>query len=166
VIFKPRRLAEISPSWEVATSLVDGRVSAVRFRRKALKATDRAEFPLQLLITIQIAEPNQYGLPTEAENVILQNIESEMVNDFAGKAHLIAVVTTNLTRQLLWYTNDAKWAVRSVANLQERLQSHVCSNKLVDDPDWGQVQHIMNTARKSTFRQSKLTTTTHRSIKP
>lgn len=131
-----------------------GQVVVARFRRRALNAADRAEFPYQVNLTVEINSPDHRGLPTTQENEQLKGIETLLVETLSGPAHFVAVVTTNGIREYIWYTAEASWAVKAASNLQARITTHPVQGTISEDRDWAMLRNIVKSSGKRTLHRS------------
>jgi len=147
-------LASLPTKWEIGMVQSQGQVVVARFRRRALTAVDRAQFPFQVNLTVEINSPDNRGLPTTRENEQLKTIEALLVETLSGPAHFVAVVTTNGIREYIWYTAEASWAVTAVANLRALTTTHSVHGTVSEDRDWAMLRNIVKSSGKRTLHRS------------
>jgi len=91
--------------WSIAQGMKDGKPLLVRFRSARPQGVDAGAFPFLLSATWSF-QPNEFGLPSPDEMVLMDQFEDALASSLEGSktAYLMVILTANGERDWLWYT--------------------------------------------------------------
>ncbi len=110
----------------------------LRINETAKNFEGKPAFPYQFYLTIPIKSPKPDGLPTTDEYDALVDIENAAVAmlEKANESILVAVVTTQGKRDMIFYSVNREGPKSKVAQLQQQNPSHELLFEIQDDPQW------------------------------
>src|SRR5436190_6449909 len=102
-------------AWTVAQGVKNGKPLLIRYRSERPQEVDSVSFPF-LLSATWTYQPNELGLPSSEEMVLMDKFEDALASSLEGSktAHLMVVLTGNCERDWLWYTCGEDEAMRCV----------------------------------------------------
>jgi hypothetical protein len=101
--------------WTVAQGARNGKPLIVRYRSERPQGVDAVAFPF-LLSATWTYQPDENGLPSSEEMVLMDKLEDALASSLEGSntAHLMVILTANGERDWLWYTCGEDEAMRQV----------------------------------------------------
>ena len=101
--------------WSMAQGVKNGKPLLVRYRSARPQEVDAVAFPLLLSATWTF-QPNEFGLPSSEEMVLMDKFEDVLASSLEGSktAYLMVILTGNSERDWLWYTCGEDDAMRQV----------------------------------------------------
>ena len=108
--------------WSMAQGIKNGKPLLVRYRSERPQGVDVSAFPFLLSATWTF-QPNEFGLPSSEEMVLMDKFEDVLATSLEGSktAYLMVILTGNSERDWLWYTCGEDDAMRRV---NHALKSH------------------------------------------
>ena len=135
-------LAELRPdghTWTLAQNVnPDSARFILRLNQTAKDLRGHPAFPFQFYLTIPIAAPKPDGLPTPEEHDALALIETAATTllESANESILVAVVTTDAKKDMIFYSSNSNAAEAKVARLRQEHPSHEFQLEIQRDPNW------------------------------
>lgn len=142
-----------TPQYSVMSAIVDGLPAVVTINGALLSYRHRPEFPIAIVINIDILDVNPNELPTEMEKRMLDQL-SDAIEEAVTRgrnAVFVAQQTWNNERVLLFYAREQEMTKEVLEQLQGHTQTR---NKwrfsLELDAAWRRAEPFFNAIRPGT----------------
>src|SRR2546422_5098574 len=137
---KSKQITDIlrKDNWTIAEGTHEGKPLMVRFRQEFRSVTDFHGYPLLLQITWPYASTDKNGLPGDADTDAMERFEERILAAYERDCHavLTAVITTNGTRQWIFYTSDIDTCGQRLAEMPQESEPYPVELTADEDPDW------------------------------
>lgn len=125
--------------WDVKTAQYQGKPMIVRVNASAEQLVGHPDYRYRVGIAIPLRDPADNGLPSSAENLLLNDIEdmvcAELERDKAG-LHVLSIATQSM-KEFVFYTKAPNEAARSYEGLKASVTSHELQCVIEQDASWG-----------------------------
>lgn len=144
---------EASPDatrWTLAKCEHDGHPLLIRFRQFDA-SFHREVFPDRLNIFWTMSQPDKNGLASDAESVLLQSFEDNLValTGVAPIAVLAVVLTCNGKREFVFHARDASRFLESVNAIPQGAEPFPIKIQRHHDPGWKYFDAVVSDIRPS-----------------
>jgi hypothetical protein len=110
----------------------------LRLNKTAAEFVGHPHYPFQFYLTVPITAPKPDGLPARPEHDALAELEQTACNTLeqANESLLVAVVTTEAKKDMIFYTSDPEQAEIKISKLRKTFPSYHLDFEAQRDPTW------------------------------
>ena len=131
-------------TWAGAEGEHGGHPLLITFR-EIPKTFPRSRYPQRLNIFWEMSEPDENGLPTEAEFNRIDLFESRLIPAVEDDEHsiLAGTLTCNGDREYIFHTADVPGFMERLTNMPQEEDRYPITIQKYDDPDWSYFDSVI-----------------------
>jgi hypothetical protein len=122
--------------WAVSQGENDGKPMIVRINSSAKDYAGHPDLPVRLGIAIPLHQPDQNGLPGEAESAQLGNVEDRLFEALGSSGRLVLVITTSGMREFVSYVRSPQAAEKIAQLVKAETKTHEVQHYAESDLNW------------------------------
>ena len=125
-------------SWSMFQGEYDGKPLIARANVALKPYAGHPKYSHQVSVTIPLKNPNEHGFPGSDEASQLNDVEDKICAELerGNQCLFAAAITTDGTREFVFYTGDPQSVERKLTHLREIIESHTVQGKIKPDEDW------------------------------
>jgi hypothetical protein len=137
-------VTSLDENWKVLKGEINGKPGTVRFNAGLDSLVGSEKYGQELIISVKLKTPNEYGMPSENEADELNKLEDAVRPALQeGLESLLAVImTTDGFRDFIFYTGNPMSAVKRLQVIQSSFQAMQVDVRGRPDKDWTQYRRF------------------------
>lgn len=131
-------LPQVTDDWFTFAGKYARKPIIIRTNKGLKNVVEHKDLQHQVGVAIPILNPTKDGFPNNEEEVKLKKIEKILVSELkeSGLAVFACVITTNGTREFIFYTGNPKAAKNSFKRIEESISTHTVQLNIQKDKKW------------------------------
>ena len=135
---REKSLPQVTDDWFTFTGKYARKPITISTNKGLESVVGHKDLQHQVGVAVPILNPTKDGFPNSEEEVKLKKIEKILVSELkeSGLAVFACVVTTNGTREFIFYTGNPKAAKNSFKRIEESISTHTVQLNIQKDTKW------------------------------
>lgn len=123
-------------SWAVCQGENNGQPMFVRVNNAAKPFSGHPQLSIRFGIAVPLHDPNEHGLPSEAEMEELSEIEEHLFEAVSNQGIVVLIITTSGMREFVVYLRSTKDAEAVFDRVRQITSTHDIQHYAQPDPKW------------------------------